>query len=181
MLKNYNQYILNEKKDVKAEKSEIEEKIMKLFKDKPEIKATSDGWPDSKGIYSLAGIKKYVGAKDNLKVDQVFNDMRDNEKIKFIKIKINSLGETYPYFYHEDHTSKEEAEKCKETMEKSQKPAEKKPKAKAPEPKKRAPRKKAEVKKDGVKTEEKPKAEKKPVTEKDLKAKAKATIRRKKA
>jgi hypothetical protein len=179
MLKKYNQYVLlNEKKDVKAEKADIEEKIMKLLKEKPEVKG-SDKWPDCKGIYSLAAIKKYVGGEDNMKIDQVFNDMRDDEKIKHIRIKINAFG-VYPYFYYEDHTSKEEAEKCKASMEKSQPPVEKKNKPKVEvKVRKSTPRKKAEKNIDTTEKEpvvKKPKAEKaekKTVTETDLKAKAK--------
>lgn len=175
MLKKYND-ILNEKKDAKAEKSNIEEKIKKLFKDKPSVKASSEAWPNAKCIYGLANIKSYVGG-DNLKTDQVFNDMLKDKKIKSIKVKINAYGESYPYYYHEDYTTKEEAEKCKVDMEKSQKPVVKKA-VKPVEPKEkkaRAPRTPRAAKT----TEPKETKAKKPVTEKDLKAKAKVVIRRK--
>jgi hypothetical protein len=175
MLKKYND-ILNEKKDMKAEKTGIEAKITTLFKEKPEIKA-SGSWPDAKCIYGLANIKKYVGG-DAAKVDQVFNDMRKDKKIKSIKVKIAEYNETYPYFYHEDHTSKEEAEKCKETMEKSQKPAEKKAVKSRELPPERVVAKKKEVAAK-PRTPRKP-AAKKVVGEKDLKVKAKAVIKRKK-
>jgi hypothetical protein len=178
MLKKYND-ILNEKKDMKAEKTGIEAKITKLFTDKPEIKA-SGSWPDAKCIYGLANIKKYVGG-DTAKVDQIFNDMRKDGKIKSIKVKIAEYNETYPYFYHEDHTSKEEAEKCKANMEKSQKPAEKKAVKSRELPPERVVAKKKEVaaKPRAPRAPRKP-AEKKVVGEKDLKVKAKAVIKRKK-
>lgn len=174
MLKKYND-ILNEKKDMKAEKTGIEAKITKLLKDKPEVKA-SGNWPTAKCIYNISNIKKYVG-EDNLKTDQVFNDMKKDKKIKSVNVKIAEYGETYPYFYHEDHTTKEEAEKCKVDMEKSQKPAEKKA-VKSREVPERAVGKKKEV-------TPKPRAPRKPVekkvvTEGDLKVKAKATVKRKK-
>lgn len=172
MLKRYND-ILNEKKDIKAEKSAIEEKINKLFKEKPVIKG-SNNWPDASCIYGLSSIKKYVGG-DTMKVDQVFNDMRKDKKIKTIKVKILAYNETYPYFYHEDYTTKEEAEKCKAEMEKSQN-AEKK----TPEKPREAPARKVAKKKDvEAKPPRKPR-EKKAPTEGEAKAKAKVTIRRKK-
>ena len=116
MLK-YNEYILNEKKDIKAEKSSIEDKIMKLFKEKPEIKSETDNWPDSKCIYNISHIKKYVDS-DNTKVDQIFQDLKSkNKKIKFISVKNSAYNTTYPYFYDEDYTTKEQAEKCKKEME----------------------------------------------------------------
>jgi hypothetical protein len=122
MLKKYED-ILNEKKDMQAEKSGVEAKITSLFREKPSIKG-GDKWSDSKGIYSLANIKKYVGG-DNQKVDQVFSDMQKDKKIKSIRVKNLAFNETYPYYYNEDFTSKEEAEKYKASMEKNQKPAEK--------------------------------------------------------
>jgi len=173
MLKRYDD-ILNEKKDMKAEKSAIETKIYDLFKSKPSI-AGGPKWPDSKGIYSLANIKKYVGG-DSLKVDQAFGDMKKDSKIKSISVKNSAYNETYPYYYHEDHTSKEESEKCKASMEKNQKPAEKYVAPKVEE--KPKPTRKPRV----AKTETAPRKTpvKKAPTEADAKEKAKATIRRKK-
>lgn len=177
MLKKYNEHILTEKKDMKAEKSGIEEKIIKLLTDKPEVKA-SGNWPDAKCIYGLANIKKYVGG-DTQKVDQIFQDMRSakGNKISSIKVKIAEYGESYPYFYHTDHTSKEEAEQCKKKMEGTQKPAENKAVKSRELPPERKVAKKKEV-------ESKPKLPRKPrekkvVTEGDLKTKAKAVIKRK--
>jgi len=178
MLKKYNEHI-NEaaKKDMKAEKSGVEEKIMKLFKEKPEVKGTGN-WPDAKCIYGLAGIKKYVGG-DTQKTDQVFQDLRSKDKkIKSISVKIAEYKESYPYFYHEDHTTKEEAEECKKKMEASQKPVERKAVKEREAPPERKVAKKKEV-------APKPKAPRKPrekkvVTEGDLKVKAKAVIKRKK-
>ena len=178
MLKKYNEHI-NEaaKKDMKAEKSGVEEKIMKLFKEKPEIKGTGN-WPDAKCIYGLSNIKKYVGG--DAQVDQIFQDMRTakGNKIASVKVKILQYNETYPYFYDEDHTTKEEAEECKKKMEASQKPIERKIVKDRELPPERQVGKKKEV-------EAKPKAPRKPrekkvVTEGDLKVKAKAIVRRKK-
>ena len=179
MLKKYNEHVLNEKKDVKAEKSGIEEKILKLFKDKPQVKAKSDKWPDSKCIYSIGDIKKYVG-EDSTKVDAAFHDAksRKDTKIKSISVKNLAFKESYPYYYDEEHTTKEEAEKCKADMEASQKPIERKTVKDRELPPERQVGKKKEV-------EAKPKAPRKPrekkvVTEGDLKVKAKAIVRRKK-
>ena len=36
------------------------DKIMKLFKEKPEVKSSSDKWPDAKNIYGLANIKNML-------------------------------------------------------------------------------------------------------------------------
>jgi len=177
MLKKYSEHILTEKKDMKAEKSGIEEKIIKLLTDKPEVKS-SGNWPDAKCIYGLANIKKYVGG-DSQKVDQVFQDMRTEKgnKISSIKVKNVKYGETYPYFYHTDHTSKEEAEECKKKMEASQKPVEKKDiKTRELPPERKVGKKKEVVAKPRL--PRKPR-EKKAVTEGDLKTKAKAVIKRK--
>lgn len=180
MLKKYNEHILTEKKDMKAEKSGIEDKIKKLFTDKPEVKA-SGSWPDAKCIYSLANIKKYVGG-DTLKVDQVFQDMRSakGNTISSIKVKIAEYGETYPYFYDTTHTSKEEAEECKKKMEASQKPAEKKAvKARELPPERKVAKKKEVAAKPKAPRAPRKPAAKKAVTEGDLKAKAKVVIKRK--
>jgi len=162
MLKNYIDFIL-EKKDTKADKMDIKEKILKLFKEKPEIKASSEIWPDAKNIYGLSDIKRYVDG-DNVKVDGAFHDlMKEDDKIKSISVKIKHYSQSYPYFYHADHTSKEEAQECKDKMEKSQKPVEKKPA-------KNIITRKPPVKKATETTEKKPVAEK---------GKVKATVKRK--
>lgn len=177
MLRKYNEHVLLEKKETeKVDKSAIADKIMKLFKEKPEVKSSSDKWPDAKNIYGLANIKKYVGG-DSSKVDSAFHDLRD-EKIKSIKVKILAYNETYPFFYHIDHTSEEEAKAAKEKMEAAQKAPEKKAVKEREAPPERKIAKKKEV-------DAKPKAprkprEKKAPTEGEAKAKAKAIIRRKK-
>ena len=125
MLKKYNDHVLNEKKEIKTEKSDIEKKIMKLFKDKPLISSTSTNWPDAKCVYSLSDIKKYING-DNLKIDNIFQDMiKKNKKIKSIKIKNLEYKDNYSYYYYEDYVSDEEAEECKIKMEESQKTAKK--------------------------------------------------------
>lgn len=169
MLRSYKEHVLNEKKDTKAEKAEIQEKIMKLFKEKPIVKPKSDKWPDTKGIYSLAHIKNYIEGNSE-KVDQIFQDMRDDKKIKHILVKIKAYKENYPFFYYEDYVSNDEADKLKNDLEKIQKDV---PKF-IPKPKedKKILKKKSEPKK--------PK-EKKVPTEGQAKAKAKAYIRRKKS
>jgi predicted MPP superfamily phosphohydrolase len=173
MLRKYNEHVtLLEKKDLKAEKTAIEKKIMKLFKEQPVVKAKSDNWPDAKGIYSLSNIKDYVG-EDNSKTDQVFHDMRnEDKKIKSIQVKILAYNEKYTYYYYEDHLSKEQVEKYKEEMEKSQKFV--KPKrVKQEVPERKVARKKVAAK---------PRVprEKKAPTEADAKKKAQAYVRRKK-
>ena len=177
MLRKYNDHVLNEKKDMKAEKLAIENKILKLFKDKPEIKS-GEKWPDAKCIYGLANIKKYVGG-DNLKVDQIFNDLKaKDKKIKSISVRISAYKESYPFYYYEDYTTKEEAEKCKVDMEKSQKPDEKKKVVSRDVPERViAKKKEAPKSKDprNIKT-----SKKEPVKEADLKAKAKVLVKRKK-
>ena len=177
MLKKYSEHVNEAKKEEgeKVDKSAIGEKILKLFKEKPEVKA-SGSWPDAKNIYGLANIKKYCGG-DSSKVDAAFHDIKD-EKIKSISVKIAAYKESYPYYYHIDHTTAEEAKEAKTKMEASQKPVERKVVKEREAPPERKVAKKKEV-------EAKPKAPRKPrekkvVTEGDLKVKAKAVIRRKK-
>ncbi len=123
MLKKYIEHVLNEavKKDTKVEKSGIKEKIMDLFKTKPTVKSKSEFWPDAKGIYSVSHIKNYI-AGSNDKVDQVFHDLnKEDKKINSILVKIKEYNKSYPFYYHEDYVSKQDAEKLKNEMEKSQK------------------------------------------------------------
>lgn len=149
MLKNYMEFIL-EKKDTKAERIAIQEKIMKLFKERPEIKSKSDNWPDSKNVYKLGDIKEFVGG-DNIKTDGAFHDlMKDDDKIKSISVKIKYYNQSYPYYYHTDHTSEDEAKEAKERMESSQK-----------EPKKSKPKVIAKTRKTKGDVPKKPRASKK--------------------
>ena len=108
MLKSYTEFITE--KDMKAEKAFIEEKIMNLFKEKPAI-------GDSKGIYNLSNIIKYVGL-NSTKVAQVFHDMQKDSKIKQVSIRNEKHNQSYPYYYIDEYTSKDEIDACKETIEK---------------------------------------------------------------
>jgi predicted MPP superfamily phosphohydrolase len=106
-------------KKINIEKLSVENKILSLFSRKP-IVTSSEKWSDSNGVYCLANIKKYVDG-DNLKIDQIFAEMLENKKIKFIKVKNLIFNETYPFYYHEDYTTIEDAETYKNIMEQSQK------------------------------------------------------------
>ena len=124
MVKNYTEFIVLESS--KEDRLAIQEKIMKLFKDKPEMEASSDNWPTSKNIYGMPNIKEYVGG-DNLKIDGAFHDlMKTDKKIKSVSVKNKYYGQSYPYYYHVDHTTEDEVKKAKLDMESSQKEPEKK-------------------------------------------------------
>jgi len=61
--------------------------IQKMLDKKPTVKMTSDNYPSEKGIYSLAGIKKYLSDKyTTLQVDGGMYNLNQ------AKIKLDSIG-----------------------------------------------------------------------------------------
>jgi len=154
------------KKDTKKDKGV--ELLKKLLKSKTLI-ASNENWPEEKGIYSFAGIKKYFkdNGLTNNDADQAINSLQNERggELKSIRVKNYYYDESYPYLYIS--LSKVEAEEAKKKMENWSK-EKSKPEI---EKKKELAKKADETKK--VKAEEaKMKREKKPTV-------AKKTIRKK--
>jgi len=160
-VKRYNQFINEAKKD------DAKEEIISMLNANPTVTMSNDMWPTEKGIYSQAGMIRYL--KDKYNNNQVLNALHDikNDKksgIKHIMVKNYYYNENYPYYYiglteaeakeaKEKYEEKNEVvnkktiEKRKETKEASKKAAEEKRPARKAAAKKKAPAKKAAAKK----------------------------------
>ena len=78
--------------------------IIKMLQNKPEVK-TSEEWPDEIGLYTFAGIKKYMRSKgySNDMVDQAMYQLQNDKvlNLKHIKIYNKRYKKDYPYFYRD--------------------------------------------------------------------------------
>lgn len=95
-VKRYNQFINEAKKD------DAKEEILKMLNSNPTVTMSNDKWPTEKGIYSQAGMIRYL--KDKYNNNQVLNALHDikNDKksgIKHIMVKNYYYNESYPYYY----------------------------------------------------------------------------------
>lgn len=145
-----------EAKETKKDKAV--ELLKKLLKSKTVVEM-SEKWPEEKGAYSLAGIKRYFkdNGLTNNDAEQAVNKLQ-NEKggeLKSISVKNYHYGDSHPYFYIT--LSKEDADMAKKKMEDWSKEG-----AKPEIEKKKELAKKAEEAKKEKAAEAKAKREKKP-------------------
>ena len=111
-VKKYFQFINEAKKD------DAKEEILKMLEDKPTVKMSNDNWPTEKGIYSQAGMIRFL--KDKYTNHQVLGGLHDikNDKksgLKHVMVKNYYYNESYPYYYI--GLTEEEANKIKESYE----------------------------------------------------------------
>ena len=117
MIKKYQDFV-NEAKKAPGEKKEkatkLVEDIVKMLKANPTVEMTGN-WPTEKYAYSLAGIKKYMKAKDYAiaEVDDAMYRIANEKELKDIKEEIDNVdievvvyGEEYPYYFIEGDKDK---------------------------------------------------------------------------
>jgi hypothetical protein len=95
-VKKYGEFINESKKD------DAQSEIIKMLEDKPTVTMSSEKWPTEKGIYSQAGIIKFLKGKfSNNQVLNALHDIKNDKKIglKSIKVKNFEYNENYPYYY----------------------------------------------------------------------------------
>lgn len=81
----------------------IENDIIQMLQNKPEVKKSNDFWPTETGIYSISGIKSYMKSKGYSSdlTDQGINHLVNDSKIKLecINVKNKKYNEYYPYYF----------------------------------------------------------------------------------
>jgi DNA mismatch repair ATPase MutS len=115
-IKKYTDFI----NEARINKDEVIDALTKMFKDKPHVEM--DTLPNEKGIYSLAGMKKYLSGKyTSLQVSNAHGDLLNdkNVDIKVIKVRVESWSENVPYWYMD--LTEAQAKKIKEEYEEQEK------------------------------------------------------------
>lgn len=108
----------------KNEKSVLISSLIKFLNDKPEVKLNSKAYPDEKGAYSLAGIKKHfksLGMSDSEADDAMHYAKNDKEVKKQTKIEsfsIKNFSHKVDVVYYFIGLSDTEVEKIKESYRK---------------------------------------------------------------
>lgn len=120
MLK-FEKFVINEAKKSKELAEKIKKSIIDLFDKCPKVEKSNDNWPTEKCLYSLSGIKSYIRKKlpelkNNTQIDNIFQDY--SKELKYLRVKNNKYGDTYPYYYNSDKVSESEAKNIKEEYEK---------------------------------------------------------------
>lgn len=170
-IRRFDDFITEAKKD----KNTVVELFVKLLKEKPLVKLDSKSFPDERGIYSLAGIKKYfkehgctnADADDAIYHIEATKEFKTKYKVGYIKVKNHHYNESYPYYYID--MTEDQANKVKESLEKMSQEKSKPMIAKKEEVKKAAVSKKA----DDRKTPKKPRVAKAKTTTKPKATRAK--------
>lgn len=104
----------------KVNMDDVGSEIQKMLDKKPTVKMTSDNYPSEKGIYSLAGIKKYLSDKyTTLQVDGgMYNLNQAKIKLDFIGVDVyysTSKKSRVPFYY--SGLDKKQAENYKKEFE----------------------------------------------------------------
>lgn len=108
----------------KNEKSVLISALIKFLTDKPEIRLNSKAYPDEKGAYSLAGIKKHfksLGMSDSEADDAMHYVRTDREAKKQAKVdsfSIKNPSHQINVVYYFIGLSDSEVEKIKESYKK---------------------------------------------------------------
>lgn len=104
-----------------SKKEDIKEDIIEMLEKQPKVKMSGEHFPDEKDAYSFAGIKNYLKDKySNIKIDNAIADLMNDKSSPLNIINVKNYWDEeriYPYFYHEDYLSKEEATDVKNKYE----------------------------------------------------------------
>jgi hypothetical protein len=116
-IKKYQDFINEAKKapgEKKAKATKLVDDIVKMLKAAPTVEM-SNNWPTEKYAYTLAGIKKYMKAKDytTTEVDDAMYRIANEKELKEIKdelehvsIEVVAQDEEYPYYFIEGDKDK---------------------------------------------------------------------------
>lgn len=116
-IQKYSDFILNE---ARINKEEVIKDLIEMFKKRPHVEM--DKLPNERGLYGLAGMKKYLSGKyTTIQVDNALNDIQNDKKsgLKSVRVKISHWDKSIPYWYI--GLTKSEVEKLKEEYEEEEK------------------------------------------------------------
>lgn len=114
-VKKFSEFLVNE---ARTNKSEVVDKLKKMLSDKPTLEMGKCA--DEKGIYSLAGMKKYLSEYKTVEVSNALHELQNDKKydLKYIYVKVSHWDKSMPYWYF--GLSESEAKKLKEEYEKEE-------------------------------------------------------------
>jgi hypothetical protein len=125
-IQKYSDFILNE---ARVNKAEVVNALTEMFKKKPHVEM--DKLANERGLYGLAGMKKYLSGKyTTAAVDNALHDLKNDKKsgLKSVYVNVSHWGKSMPYWYMDlteaevkklkEEYEEEEARKNKEELDK---------------------------------------------------------------
>jgi len=112
-IQKYSDFILNE---ARVNKAEVVKDLVDMLKKKPHVEM--DKLANERGLYGLAGMKKYLSGKyTSIQVDNALHDLQNDKKsgLKSVYVKVSHWNKSMPYWYMD--LTEAEVKKLKEEYE----------------------------------------------------------------
>lgn len=112
-IQKYSDFILNE---ARVNKAEVVKDLVDMLKKKPHVEM--DKLANERGLYGLAGMKKYLSGKyTTSQVDNALHDLQNDKKsgLKSVYVKVSHWNKSMPYWYMDMNEA--EVEKMKKQYE----------------------------------------------------------------